>query len=137
MLTALLLGALFCWGNNAEISAKTITPDTMPGNVGITNEKLYDDKDMLITNGMKLTLQSDENKIECFTPSKYQNITTTKEVETTEKKVVQAKTFKVLYWTAQIGADAERGFSIGNLPNGCTNEQAKELIEILTDTSLN
>ena len=137
MLTALLLSALFCWGNNAEINAKTITPDTMPGNVGITNEGLYDDKDMLITNGMKLTLQSDETKIECFTPSKYQNITTTKEIETTEKKVVQAKTFKVLYWTAQIGADAERGFSIGNLPNGCTNEQAKELTEILTDTSLN
>ena len=141
MLTALLLGALFCWGNNAEISAKTITPDTMPGNgsaiIPITTEEYIDDKDMLITNGMKLTLQSDENKIECFTPSKYQNITTTKEVETTEKKVVQAKTFKVLYWTAQIGADAERGFSIGNLPNGCTNEQAKELIEILTDTSLN
>ena len=137
MLTALLLSALFCWGNNAEINAKTITPDTMPGNVGITNEGLYDDKDMLITNGMKLTLQSDETQIECFTPSKYQNITTTKEIETTEKKVVQAKTFKVCYWTAQIGADAERGFSIGNLPNGCTNEQAKELIEILTDTSLN
>ena len=141
MLTALLLGALFCLENNAEISAKTITPDTMPGNgsaiIPITTEEYIDDKDMLITNGMELTLQSDENKIECFTPSKYQNITTTKEVETTEKKVVQAKTFKVLYWTAQIGADAERGFSIGNLPNGCTNEQAKELIEILTDTSLN
>ena len=137
MLTALLLGALFCWGNNAEINAKTITPDTMPGNVGITNEGLYDDKDMLITNGTKLTLQSDENKIECFTPSKYKNVTTTKEVETTEKKVVQAKNFLVNWYVAQMSSSIEKGFNIANLPNGCTNEQAKELIEILTDTSLN
>ena len=113
VLTALLLSALFCWGNNVEAYEYNAL-----GDITIDNIK-KDKNDLLINNGTKLTCQND--------------ITPQKETTTTEKVTenIQTTTLVVLGGCGFGGVESG-AVMISGLPETTTKEEGLGINNVIS-----
>ena len=128
MLTALLLGALFCWGNatikGADYSPKGINGEPAWSTVGnpIVNEIVNDGINFSVIRGLNLTVEQNINP---------QII---KQEIKKEKKKVTPFRFGAFYNENLDGDREEYGWWAQNLPNDCTQTQANEIINIFASS---
>ena len=128
MLTALLLGALFCWGNatikGADYSPKGINGTPAWSTVGnpIVNEIVNDEINFSVIRGLNLTVEQNIN------PQIIKQ-----EIKKEEKKVTPFRFGAFYKEDKDAGAD-EYGWWAQNLPNDCTQTQANEIINIFASS---
>ena len=129
MLTALLLGALFCWGNatikGADYSPKGINGEPAWSTVGnpIVNEIVNDGIDFSVIRGLNLTVEQNINP------------EIIKQEIKKEKKKVTPFRFGACYTEIIDGDESDTiGWWADNLPNDCTQTQANEIINIFASS---
>ena len=128
MLTALLLGTLFCWGNatikGADYSPKGINGEPAWSTVGnpIVNEIINDEINFSVIRGLNLTVEQNIN------PQIIKQ-----EIKKEEKKVTPFR-FGAFYNEDQDAGAEKYGWWAQNLPNDCTQTQANEIINIFASS---
>ena len=127
-MTALLLGALFCWGNatikGADYSPNGINGEPAWSTVGnpIVNEIVNDGINFSVIRGLNLTVEQNIN------PEIIKQ-----EIKKEEKKVTPFR-FGAFYEEDEEDGAEEYGWWAQNLPNDCTQAQANEIINIFASS---